>query len=403
MRPFFSLRSWLPAPQGQEAPLAFVHLYKTAGTSINLFLTNRFPSGQCCRLYPEHDRNYRDFLPPRPVACYSGHLRYDEMVSAAPSGATLFTILRDPIDRAVSAYHGCRRQPRAVLARRGPEYLPALELSLPELIRTHRLLCVRLFGDFQTNYLSRPREVGLVEDGSFVPPRRRDLDRARDNLSRCLTGTTERLDDTVTLLCLERGWPLPDRLPRANQNPLRPRDHCLDRETLAFLEEHTALDAELHRFAGELLQERWEKAHAGMARPPREFSVSFDGAIPGHGWYPREQSGGVCYCFSEPRAWLECRAPAGRDLLVEIDTLPLLPAEHAGPFTLRVNGREVSLSETAMRDRVTYRGVLSGGAGAEEARLDFEARPVRPCDVLPGSSDSRALGPAVTAVRLRAA
>jgi hypothetical protein len=386
-----------------QPPLAFVHLYKTAGTSMNLFLVNRFPAGQCWRMYPEHGQTYRDLLPPRPVGCYSGHLRYGEMLSVVPRGTTVFTVVRNPIERAISAYYGCRRQSREVLRQRDPAFLPALDLSLAEFIRTRKQLAIGLFGNFQTNYFGRDQEVGRFDDGTFVPPTRKDLAKARDNLSRCLVGTTERLDEFVGLLCRERGWPEPARAPLANQTPRRPREVELDRDVRDFLQEHTALDDELHRFAGELLQERlrkWDGEPRPAPRPARAWQFTFDRPIPGYGWHQRQTWEGVPFCFTEPQAWLDGGTLAGRELRVEIDTLPLLPPEHASPFRLRINDREVGLTRTASRRGDTHVGVLPWG-GVKEVRLELEAlNPARPSDLLRDSRDARLIGLAVAGIRL---
>lgn len=403
---FSSCRAWFRFPRVRQSPLAFVHLYKTAGTSINVFLVNRFPAKQCWRIYPEQGETYRDRLPLKAMRCYSGHVRYDEMLAIVPRGATVFTIVRDPIERALSAYYGCRRQTREVLARRDLDYLPTLDLTLPEFVRTHKQLAVRLFGDFQTNQFGRAEELGRWADGTFVPPTRKDLARARDNLARCLVGTTERLGEFLGLLCKERGWLEPDRVPVENKNHQRPRKLELDRETRDFLEEHTTLDVELHRFANQLLTERLEKSRVEVNsahRPGRGWRLTFDQPIPGYGWHQRQPWEGGHFCFSEPRAWLECPVLAGRDLGVEIDTLSLLPPEHASPFTLSVNGQTVSLTSSHNAGGMTYRGVLPGGIDTEVARIDLEtAKPLRPCEVFPGSADTRLIGLAVTAIRVEA-
>jgi hypothetical protein len=401
---FSSCRAWFRLPRVRQSPLAFVHLYKTAGTSINVFLVNRFPAGECWRMYPEQGETYRDRLPSKAMGCYSGHLRYDEMMSVVPRGTKVFTIVRDPIERALSAYYGCRRQTREVLARRSLDYVPLLDLSLPEFARTHKQLAICLLGSFQTNQFGRAEELGRCEDGSFVPPTRKDLARARENLARCLVGTTERLGEFVGLLCKECGWPEPDRVPVENKNNQRPRDLELDKETRDFLEEHTALDVELHRFANELLQERLDRsctAPPSARHPGRQWSFTFDQPIPGYGWHQRQPWRGGHFCFSEPRAWLDCGTLTGRQMRVEINTVTMLPPEHTSPLRLRVNGREVRLTSASTPDGTTYRGVLPWSLDAESTRVQLEApSPVRPCDVVPNNNDSRLIGPAITAVRL---
>ncbi len=404
------LTKWFGPSRGKQQaiqPLAFVHLHKTAGTSINEFLTNRFPANEFVRFYPEYGESFRLKLPRRAKLCYSGHVRLDEMIAVVPKQTMLFTILRDPVQRAISAFYGWKRYTREELKRRNPYLVPIYDLSLNEFLRQYPLLSLNLFGDFQTNYLGRPKEVGRVTDGSFVPPNRQDLGRAKDNLSRCLVGTTERLTDTIALLCTVRGWAIPDQVPKANVTPRKPKQVDLDKNAQEFFAKHTALDNELHQFAGMLLQEQLDKAQVKLTQtehPVREYRLTFDQPIPGYGWHPREIFQGKYFCFSEPRAWLECPIPVGKQILVEIETLTLLPAEHFQQVKLCLNGQQVELQCLPTKTGAKLRGVIDCKTKGGKGRLELEAlNPIRPSDLVPGSPDQRILSLAVTEVRLRAA
>jgi hypothetical protein len=390
------------AEQVPRSPLLFLHIPKTAGTSVTEFLVNRFPAGQLCRLDPAHADDPARMLPGESAACYSGHVAY-AITRHLPAGLKVFTVLRDPVERSLSAYHFYRRIPREALERGAPLIVGVQDMSLAEFVRARPEAALGAFGDVQTNHLGLETVQG--QPPGARPGGRGRLARAKDNLSQCVVGLAERLRDSLALLCDEYGWPAPDRVPESNRAPDRPG--AIDPEARAWLEEHTALDAELVRFGRELFLERW----GGLRRPdpappaprPREHRLTFDQAIPGYGWHPREPVAGAYFCHSEAEAWLECPALDARRVHVEIATLTILPPEHQSPFTLRINGAEVALARRDIPGGVLYEGVAQSGDGPA-LRLDFRAeRAVRPCDILPGSGDRRELGLAVREVRLRAA
>jgi hypothetical protein len=389
------------APPGR--PLLFLHIPKTAGSSVNEFLVNRFAADEVHSLYPAFGTDVPALLPKEPRGCYAGHVYYD-ITTYLPAGTTVFTVLRDPVERALSAYFFYKRVPREELLRGGPYIANIQDMDLAEFARRFPQSALATFGNFQTYYLSRDYASEPARKGR--PVDRVDLGRAKDNLARCVVGLTDRLHDALALLCHEYGWPCPDRVAEANRTADRPRS--LDRESQAWLEEHTAIDAELVRFARELFDQRWQEYARRGPRPARdfrarEFRLKFDQPIPGYGWHPREHNPLGHFCFVEPDAWLECPRPKGRRVRLQVRTLSMLPPELESPFTLRVNGAEVSLTRRDIPAGQCFEAEVAPGDAAT-LRLDFHAhRPVRPCDVIASSADRRLLSLAVREVRLRAA
>jgi hypothetical protein len=400
------VRGWFgtPATRLVNKPLLFLHIPKTAGCSVNNFLVNRFGVNDFHSIYPGNRIDLRTMIPNKPMKGYAGHLWYD-VTNYLPPKLTVFTILREPVDRALSAYFYFKRAPQEGSLRYTPELSDVKHMELGDFIRRFPKVALSAFGNYQTYYMSRRYTSDEVE--LERPCARADLSKAKDNLAKCLVGVTDRLQDSLALLCHEYGWPCPDRVAEVNRTQRLPQS--LDAEAQAWLEENTALDAELFRFGRELFEQRWSEYTRRHAAPPqdgarRDYRLTFDQPIPGHGWHPREESLGRHYCFSEPGAWLECPAPKSESLVVEIDTLPFLPAEVAGAFSLRVNGEPVELHAESQGREVRYRGRVREGRAGGTVRLDFHLEnPVRPREVIPGSEDDRLMGPAVCEVRLRAA
>lgn len=89
--------------------VVFLHIAKTAGTSITHFFSSRMPAHSIC--------SHGDFLafprrsgaPLRSLAQYqfiSGHFGYSDIAYLLPQ-AYSFTFLRDPVDRVLSFYRFC--------------------------------------------------------------------------------------------------------------------------------------------------------------------------------------------------------------------------------------------------------------------------------------------------------
>jgi hypothetical protein len=92
----------MPAADSAAAPpVFFLHIPKTAGTSVRAILQNRFAQSEClfnvqmARFHAEDPNRYR---------LVSGHvgIEYADRFDRPP---IVITFLRDPIERAVSAYY----------------------------------------------------------------------------------------------------------------------------------------------------------------------------------------------------------------------------------------------------------------------------------------------------------
>lgn len=87
-------------------PALFLHIQKTAGTSIVELAVKHYGEANVC--------SHGDFLGRRPsdfssIPFVSGHFGYDFARTLMPS-RYCFTFLRDPIDRILSYYSFCRQQ-----------------------------------------------------------------------------------------------------------------------------------------------------------------------------------------------------------------------------------------------------------------------------------------------------
>ena len=98
-----------PNPISLDRRVIFLHIAKTAGTSIVHFFRSRMPEYSIC--------SHGDFLSfPQEKSAFgrrlaefqflSGHFGYDDVEELLP-GSYSFTFLRDPVDRVLSLYRFC--------------------------------------------------------------------------------------------------------------------------------------------------------------------------------------------------------------------------------------------------------------------------------------------------------
>jgi hypothetical protein len=177
----------------------------------------------------------------------------------------------------------------------------------------------------------------------------------------------------------------------------------LEPEARAALEELTALDAELYRLGEALFADALRDTPPPALPPaPAAMAVTFDGLIPGFGWYDREPYPGGYFCWTGRSAWLEVRLAGDGDLAVGIELRGAVEAAQIDGLTVVVDGRPVALTRSRVGATDRFEGRLALGPQAgDRYRVELRVpRAVRPCDVLPGSTDRRELGVAVSRVEV---
>lgn len=130
-----------PAPQPVTLPrrVVFLHIAKTAGTSIIHFFQQRLPAAQICShgdflRFPDNKAAFQAQL--RRYQFVSGHFGYSD-VAPLLAESYAFTFLRDPVDRVLSLYKFCmhadmQRQFAVARAARNLGLEAFLSSTLPE-------------------------------------------------------------------------------------------------------------------------------------------------------------------------------------------------------------------------------------------------------------------------------
>jgi hypothetical protein len=220
--------------------IVFIHIPKTAGTSLTRTIDKNYPAQKVRSLY--NPETYaidipRELKDPDVQVVY-GHFVFD---SNWLQGADyIFTFLRHPVHRVVSNYLHLRRSSTPV----HKEWMKDVE-------NIYGLLDHK-----QTFNMMTRRLGGFVEIGPF----KADLEGARkkaiENMQKMnLIGITEQYEESLLILSKDLGWKHL-RQPHHNVSPERDEFNLLVKEAYDAIAEKNALDMEIYEIGKEMLAGR---------------------------------------------------------------------------------------------------------------------------------------------------
>lgn len=282
-------------------PIYFMHLPRTGGTGLGKWLRTAYGRRayvdlQVSRLPGMDAARLRGF------SCYhSWHLGRGMFEWLNRPDLSCITLLRHPIERAVSDMYGIQR---AALDH-GQRFTAACLADLQPWLRASPDDCIRsgvmdrLLTNVQCRILGSRREYTFLQQaprGTFWQPLNAvswfdfpwldehapaaDADLQWDAASwldaMAVVGLTERFAESLLLIGDLLGIPPPSDLPHANVNPKRVNDTMryqdrLSPAALARLEELNQFDLDLYAQAQERFAEQWARY---QARPRRTYSIA---------------------------------------------------------------------------------------------------------------------------------
>jgi FkbM family methyltransferase len=244
----------------ENVPFYFLHIPKTAGSTLNILLKEVFSDDeilprsmwhQVLELSPEQVNRYKLF---------SGHF-YSYFYRIVPKPLRYFTFLRDPIERALSHY--------GHVIRDKTHYLHNHAMALGSFSAYMRDEATQFtISNFQVRALAIdvnpfPIAAALTQEqiDSFELERILEsincdlkadelLEIAIENLKHfCFVGVTERFEDSMEMLCNTFGWTHHSSIEPANINANRITKQTISVEDLNFLKRLNAADIALYEFA----------------------------------------------------------------------------------------------------------------------------------------------------------
>jgi len=223
-----------------QTPTVFLHVPKTAGTTLREIINRQFRPDLVYAVYSTdpafHGLDDLKQLTPEQwsgLRVVLGHLDWG-VAAWAPPETRFVTLMREPQDRVISLYH------HQMTLYRSPEQ----RLAIPDhIVGSKMIQC----DNHQTRILSG-------ENPEFGECRQSMLDRAIENIETRfdVVGLTERFDESLLLMCAAFGWVIP-YYAEENVSVARPLSDQLDGSDLEVIAEYNQLDSQLYQYAAQRL------------------------------------------------------------------------------------------------------------------------------------------------------
>lgn len=249
----------------------FLHIHKTAGSTFIGILDRFFPTNAICRAQQWHQLLA---IPEHEVGRYQlfrGHFHYC-LHTLLPRPPLFMTLLRDPVERAISRFQHLRRDHLHYL------YPLARSMSLHEFLRhpltraqVHNLQVRHLAYDFDIRAFATSLGIPLtarLEMEETINQLLNDLpddellEIAKERLKAfTFIGITERFQESLDLLSHQMLWQRIKEVENRNVAPERMSRSDIDPEALEQLVALNRADIDLYQFAQTLFQQRLRDMH----------------------------------------------------------------------------------------------------------------------------------------------
>jgi Sulfotransferase family len=398
-----------------DEQLCFIHIPKTAGTTLTSLLTSKFHQSKICpaEVWSELVELPKDSL--SQYQLFRGHFFYD-INELLPRKPVYITMLRHPIERVISGYEFMRRNPptrtEALL-----NHQKANAMTLLEYVSDLENLSM---ANSQTRHLSLSQYKDQPEEWLAL---------AKQHLAEfAYFGLVERFQDSMALLTYTFGWNPLEEYPNLMVGNRRLKQDQLEPEVLETIARRNALDLALYEYAQELftvrhsqmvqaLEQRYPVAPLSdrlelhyrdrYAEEPRSLtphlSFDFNQALNGSGWHLREGDATAFRWTSSPVSTLDLPLAIDQDLTLEFCIINTLAPDILQSLTLQVNDRPIPLGILYSHGMTLIQATLPRTAlisNAPFTRLTFQVnRTVSPQDLNPHDPDRRRVGLAFSALQ----
>ena len=187
---------------------------------------------------------------------FKGHMLFG-LHKILPQRATYITVLREPVDRVISAFYFMR------------SYM--LHPAYWQFRRENWTL-----EDFVRRLPRENAQSKILAGGEFNSPCTEEIfEQAKENLLRhfSVVGLSERFEESLALMKLRFGWKL-QRYSSFNVTRARPKKRDLSQSTLDLIIEKNSFDISLYEYAAKLFEDAVNKNAAEVSHIARELEAA---------------------------------------------------------------------------------------------------------------------------------
>jgi galactose-3-O-sulfotransferase len=244
-----------------EEAVIFLHVPKTAGTTLNRLIEWEYPLFEMYSIDPVFFRwsaSHLWQLPARRLKrtrMFKGHMLFG-LHEILPQPATYITVLRDPIDRVISAFYFMRSYVLHPLYWKFKRENWTLE-------------------DFVRRSPRENVQSKILAGAEYNSPCTEEiLAQAKENLFEhfSVVGLSERFEESLALMKLRFGWKL-QRYSSFNVTQARPKKADLPQPTLDLIVEKNSFDLALYECAAKLFEDAINQNATEVSHVTRELEA----------------------------------------------------------------------------------------------------------------------------------
>ena len=244
---------------GAAEAIIFLHLPKTAGTTLNRLIEREYPLREMYSvdpvLYEWSSARLRKLSERRlrRTRIFKGHMLFG-LHEVLPQPATYITVLRDPVERVLSAFYFMRSH------KLHPLYWK---------LRNEKWTVE----EFAQRYPRNNVQCKIIANAHYHSSCTQEvLDRAIEHLNNhfSVVGLSERFEESLALMKLRFGWQLKS-YSSFNVTPDRPKKGDLPQATLDLIAEKNRFDINLYQHATRLFEVAVRKHQPEVSRIGREL------------------------------------------------------------------------------------------------------------------------------------
>ena len=231
--------------------MCFIHIPKTAGTTMSAILESRFDHPKICPTPYWRDLRVMRKRDMKAYQLFRGHFPYD-VADLVPGKPVCITMLRDPIERVISAYEFMKT---CIIVYPAAQKVQekARALSLKDYVRDPDVNGVI---NAQTRMIAgRDCQSKKIDQRDPIA-----LEIAKENLQTfAFVGITEQFWDSMGLLSYQFGWTPPKEIQRLMVGKKKLRRENLPQDVIDVITEYNQLDLEFYQYCQSLFDAQQAK------------------------------------------------------------------------------------------------------------------------------------------------